>query len=353
MDWRTVGLFLVSLLLIGLLFQSLNWQLIEDKLASLPTAELALFLIGLFLIQLGIMLLSALKWRVILKKSRVCMKNVVCATFVGHLVNNITPVGLAGGEPIRAYILYKIDDIDMPTAGSSVIVDLFLEIFPIFFILLVSLGIVLSAGLPWQVTAPLTGLMIILAIMFSIVLTLVYNKKHSKKVLRLLEKLVSILPFFKRYSKRFKEEFDDIADRFDEAMKLQLLDREIILQGITVSMGIWVLRITRLFYAFAALGIIVTIPTVFVVETMVSAVAFLPLLPGALGIWEWTSVELFHILSAHLGSLVTREYAAMGTVLNRVYHYLIPSIIGLLTVLYMEMELRELTKKSPEELEEE
>ncbi len=343
-------MFTIGIALIVLLFQTLDYSLIDDKLREMPQQELFFYLGLLFLIQLLIMLLSAFKWRVVLRNSDVSMKNIIPATLVGYLINNITPVGLAGGEPIRAYILYKTDKVDMPTAASSVIMDLFLEIFPIFLIIVVSLGIVVSMGVPMEITLLLIILSLILFILFVTVVSIAYNKSYSIVFMRFMSKIISILPFFKKYSSRLNNEFDEIVSRFDRAMRLQLLDNQIIIQGVSFSMAVWTLRMIRLYVCFKALGIIVSFPTVVVVETMVSAVSFLPLLPGSLGIWEWTSVELFNIISNYSGIYVTREYAAMATILNRVFFYLIPSIIGVLSALYLGVSITKIADNSKKEL---
>jgi len=280
------------------------------------------------------------------------MRNIIPATFVGYLVNNITPVGLAGGEPIRAYILYKTDEISMPTSASSVIVDLFLEIFPIFLMILASIGIVLSSGVPLEVSVLLVVMTFILAVLFATVVSIAYHRPYSSSLIKIIGKIISVTPFFRRYSKRLGDEFEDITQRFDEAMKLQLMDNKIIIQGVFISVLVWILRVLRLYVSFLVLGIEVALPTVVVVETVVSAVSFLPLLPGALGIWEWTSVELFSIISPYSGINISREYAAMGTLMNRVFLYLIPCIIGVIAAFYLGLNISKITgddNEGPEE----
>ncbi|MEA1924896.1 MAG: flippase-like domain-containing protein [Candidatus Altiarchaeota archaeon] len=352
MKRRTMILFLVGLILILLLLQTLDIRQIEGKLAKMPKQDLLVYLTGLLVIQLAVMLLSALKWRVVLRNSQVSMKNIIPATFVGYLVNNITPVGLAGGEPIRAYILYKTDQISMPTSASSVIVDLFLEIFPIFIMILASIGIVYSSGVPPEVSVLLLLMTLILAVFFASVVSIAYHKPYSSSLIKLIGKIISVTPFFRRYNERLGDEFEDITRRFDEAMKLQLLDNQIIIQGVFISALVWVLRVIRLYVSFLVLGVEVALPTVVVVETMVSAVSFLPLLPGALGIWEWTSVELFSIISPYSGINISREYAAMGTLMNRLFLYLIPCVIGVIAAFYLGLNIFKITEEDKRGLEE-
>ncbi len=342
-------MFLVGVILIVLLLHTLDIRQVEGKLAEIPREELLIYLAALCIIQLAVMILSALKWRVVLRNSRVSMRNIIPATFVGYLVNNITPVGLAGGEPIRAYILYKTDRISMPTSASSVIVDLFLEIFPIFLMILSSVGIVLSSGVPLEVSVLLFLMTLVLAVLFAAVVSIAYHKPYSSSLLRIIGRIISVTPFFRRYSERLEDEFEDITRRFDDAMKLQLLDNQIIIQGVFISSMVWILRVVRLYVSFLALGVGVALPTVVVVETMVSAVSFLPLLPGALGIWEWTSVELFSMISPYSGISISREYAAMGTLMNRVFFYLIPSVIGVMAVFYLGLNISRITEEDKEE----
>ena len=343
MEKRTAILFFIGITLIILLFHTLDIRKIEDKLFEIPVVDLIFYLTILFILQIFIMLLSALKWRIVLRNSDVSVKNIIPAAFVGYLINNITPVGLAGGEPIRAYILYKMDNVDMPTSASSVIVDLFLEIFPLFLMILISIFIVISNGVPLFISFTLLLLMLILTILFLIVVSVAYKRTYSVTFLRIMTKIISVLPFFRRYTGRLRDEFDDITNRFNRAIKLHMLDNHVIVYGVTVSILVWGLRILRLYLSFMALGIKVSLTTVLVVETMVSAISFLPLLPGALGIWEWTSVELFSIISSCSDIYVNREFAAMGTIMNRIFFYLIPSIFGIVSALYLGMNISKIT----------
>lgn len=338
-------MFSVGICLIILLFGTVDLRDMKDKLMERPLPELLYYIALLLVLQVTSMVLSAVKWRIVLRNSAVSMKNIIPATFVGHLLNNITPVGLAGGEPIRAYILYKKEKISMSIAASSVIVDLFLEIFPLFFLIILSLLVVITSGISLEVAAALLVILFALIVLFIVAVSLVYHKKYSLVFIKVIIEAVDRLPFFKRYSPRMRNNVDVIVDKFNKAMRLHMLDKEIIVMGTTVSMCNWILRVMRLYLSFIALGITVQLDTVLIVEIVVSTIAFLPLLPGALGIWEWSSVELFGILD----SSILREYATMGTMLNRMFFYLVPCIIGAISAVYLGIRTLQITKTTDKE----
>jgi len=347
MKKKTAILFLIGIVLILLLFSTVNLKKIERIVNRIPLLEFIFYIFLLLIIQITTMLLSAVKWRIVLRNSNVSIKKMIPATFVGYLVNNITPIGLAGGEPVRAYILYKTDNVDMPTSASSVIVDLFLEIFSLCFMIIVSMFIVISSNVPAEISLVLMFIILILIILFIISISMVYSKKYSRRFIRIVSKILSKLPILKRYSYKLRENVDEIVNRFNDAMRLQMMDTQICIKGIFVSLIIWFLRISRLYFSFMAIGAGISISTAFVVETLVSAVSFLPVLPGALGIWECTSVELLGIISScTMGVAISRESAAVGTIINRIFFYIIPSIIGILSAFYLGLNIKRITENA-------
>ena len=323
-------LFLIGIGILAALLYSVDFDRVLAMLQSIPIE----YLILLFLVQLSTMLLAALKWRVILKHSNVSMRNLVPTVFTGFLINNITPVGLAGGEPVKAYILSKKEKIPITTAASSVIADLFLEIFPLFILSATAIVLVFLMGIPIELGIALGIIALVLLIVFIIALSAALNKEISGRIVYLFVGLISKIPVLRRKSPKLKSEIDTISSKFNLARRKHMLDRDIIVFATLISMTVWVLRILRLWLAFKALGVEIPIHYALIVETTTSVISFFPAIPGAVGIWEGTSVAI-------LVALGTGKAIAMaGTILNRIFFYLLPTFIGLLAALSLGIGIR-------------
>jgi len=345
MKKRTALLFFIGLVLIFLLFGTVNLKKVEEKLFSRPLSQLLLYLFFIFIIQMVAILFSALKWKAILKDSNVSMRNLLPATFVGYLVNNITPVGIAGGEPIRAYILHKTEKVNMPTAASSVIVDLYLEIVPMLTLLFVSIVLILLKGIPIELAFIASALGFTLLVVLLVTLKLIGKQENSFSILLMISRVFRKFPLLNRYSEKIKKNAAEISSKFNSAMELQLMNLEIIIQGVLFSFFSWLFRVLRLYFVFLAIGAQISISTALIVETLVPVISCIPILPGALGIWEWSSVEIITLITTFLDKTpVTREDALIGTIMNRLFSYLLPSVFGLIFSVYLGINLSKLTR---------
>ncbi len=323
-------LFLIGIGILAALFYSVDFDRVLSMLQSISIE----YLILLFIVQLSTMLLAALKWRMILKHSKVSMRNLVPAVFTGFLINNITPVGLAGGEPVKAYILSKTEKIPITTAASSVIADLFLEIFPLFILSATAIVLVFMMGIPIELGIALGIIALVLLIAFVIALSAALHKEVSGRIVCLFVGLISKIPVLRRKYPKLKSEIDTLSSKFNRAMRKHMLDRDIIISATLISITVWVLRILRLWLAFKALGSEIPIHYALITETTTSVISFFPAIPGAVGIWEGTSVAIFVALG------IGAEIAMAGTILNRIFFYLLPTFIGLFAALSLRIGVR-------------
>lgn len=325
-------LFLIGIGILAALLYFVDFDKVLAMLRSIPIE----YLILLFLVQLSTMLLAALKWRVILKHSNVSMRNLIPATFTGYLINNITPIGLAGGEPVKAYLLSKTEKIPITTAVSSVIADLFIEIFPLFILSATAIILVFLMGIPIELGIALGIIALVLLIVFVIALSAALHKEISGRFVHLFIALISKIPILRRKSPKLRSEIDIISSKFNLAMRKHMLDRDIIVFATLISMTVWVLRILRLWLAFKAMGVEIPIHYALIVETTTSVISFFPAIPGAIGIWEGTSVAIFMALG------IPTVIATAGTILNRIFFYLLPSVIGVFAALSLGIGIRKI-----------
>lgn len=108
-----------------------------DKLVeALKNANLAIIALAVAL-QIFTYPLYTWRWKIVnsIADINVSFKNLFPIVMVGLAVNNITPSGRGGGEPVRAYILAKEHGYGLRDTFATVVADRLLDIFP--FIILV------------------------------------------------------------------------------------------------------------------------------------------------------------------------------------------------------------------------
>jgi hypothetical protein len=284
--------------------------------------------------------LAAFKWRIILRHSAVRMRNIIPATFVGYFVNNITPIGLAGGEPVKAYIISKTDKIPMTTAISSVIVDLFLEIAPMFLFSGFAIYLIFTRHASIVLILFLAIIALSLIALFILAVNTVLSKRFSLTIIKKLVDILLKIPLLKAQVKHLLPEAEKISEEFNDAIRLHMLDNTILIFGTVLSFIVWGIRFLRTYLIFQVIGITVDFPTVIAVETMVSVLSFIPLFPGAIGIWESSSTVLYTMMTQ---PSVGEATAAAATIINRFYLFFIPIILGILAAIYLGINIKKIT----------
>lgn len=330
---------LLSLTGLMIVFLTLYLTDFNQFLAELGKLSLGYILL-LLIIQLISNVLASFKWRLILRHSNVSMRNLLPATFVGYFVNGITPIGLAGGEPVKAYIISKTDNLPLTTTASSVLVDLFLEIAPMFLLSGAAIYLIYSKGVSILFALFLALIATVLLFLFMLAITLVVKKEFSIRLIKAITNLLSKIPFLKTHAKDIMPEVDHISKQFNKAIRLHMLDNYILFFGTILSLTIWGLRLLRTYLIFIALDVSIEFSTVLIVETAVAGLSFLPLMPGALGIWESSSTALYILIAQ---PRMLEASAAAATIINRFYLFLIPLIIGLLSAVYMGLNIQKIT----------
>lgn len=141
MDKKTILLLGISviILLIMLWFVGIDQVIDALKMANLTIIALAI------LTQIFTYFLYTLRWQILNKLANmdVGIKKLLPMVLVGLAVNNITPSGRGGGEPVRAYILAKEKDYPMEETFATVVADRALDTFP--FVVLAALTIAAMA----------------------------------------------------------------------------------------------------------------------------------------------------------------------------------------------------------------
>jgi len=330
MNKKLVLLFAVSIFFLILM---LFWIGIDKIISSILLINFEVVVL-LFFLQIFIIFLYAFKLFVVVYenlsffsfRSFRSFKNMLFVTMVGLLANNITPVGAAGGEPFKAYVLHKIERLSMEKSFAAVIANLFIEVLPIFIFTSIALFFVFKNDFPLYFIFVLTIAGVIVLFLFLISFFSLVNKTFSMKIAMFFINFFSHFSFFRKASKKAKERVFMIVSDFNMAFK-SYLTKKILFFGTVLSLLIWIFSFLRFYLIFISMGYHINVAVFLVVQVTLIIISFLPLLPGSILIWEASSIGLFILFG------VPKEIAAAATVIDRFFSFWLTSFFGVVASL--------------------
>jgi glycosyltransferase 2 family protein len=246
---------------------------------------------------------------------------------VGLAVNNLTPSGRGGGEPVRAYILGKYSNSSVESSFATVIADRGLDTFP--FILLAILTIVVMVlyfNLPAWTIIFLIISVILIVIIFLIALYMSVNRAAGEKITRWLVNIIK--RFYKNDSSKMEKRAIDAIHEFQYTMKIMFKDRRVFLYGLPLSFLIWFLEIMRVYFIFSAFGTNVSLILIAQVFILATLIGMIPLLPGGLGAVDGVMIVFYSAAG------IPPSISAAATVVERLISFWMTSIIGLALLPY-------------------
>jgi uncharacterized protein (TIRG00374 family) len=332
---KRITLFVISILLLAALFYTLDY----NEFFRITSRLSLRWITALVILQLVIMFLMTLKWYVVIRRYAVSFINVLYASLIGFMVNNLTPMSQAGGEAIRAYVISRIDKIKMEKAFATVFVDLFLTVIPILLLNLIAILLVFkySADLRIAWLLIFLGLLILALIVTSF--NILTNREPSLKLFNRLLDLLGRVRFLAKYVKRVESRVDELFGSFHRGIRDTMTDMWTLTVGILISSLTWVLSLLRVYLIFLALGVPVEFDVVVIVYAVLVNVGMLPLLPGALGMWEWVSTGLFTFFG------IPMEAAVAVTLVDRLLFYWLPLFTGFLSSLHVGLNVMRLVER--------
>ena len=138
MDKKTVFFLGVSVAILAVMLYLVG---IDKVIEALKIAKLEFIAIAIAM-QVFTYYLYTLRWKILngIADIDVGIMKLLPMVMVGLAVNNITPSGRGGGEPVRAYILSREEDYPMEETFATVVADRALDTFP--FVVLAVLTII-------------------------------------------------------------------------------------------------------------------------------------------------------------------------------------------------------------------
>ena len=168
MDKKTIIFLAISILILVAILYFVG---IDDVINALKVANL--YLIALAIItQVFTYFLYTLRWKILneIADLNAGIFKLLPITLVGLAVNNITPSGRGGGEPVRAYIFAREENYPMEETFAAVVADRALDTFPFVFLAILT---IIGMTMYFDLSPALLILMIVAVIVIVIILIIV------------------------------------------------------------------------------------------------------------------------------------------------------------------------------------
>ena len=344
MDKKTLFFLGISILI---LFVMLYFVGIEQVISALEMAKLEYIGIAI-VIQIISYYFFALRWKVLNNMANidVGVKQLIPMVLVGLAVNNITPSGRGGGEPVRAYILSREAGYPMEETFATVVADRALDTFPfVVLAILTIIGMAISFQLDmWLLVLMIIVLIAIIAVLFLIIYMSInpdFGKRFDGWIIRLVRR------FYKKNSEELEEKIHNVISGFQDTMKMVVSNKNVLYYAMPLSFLLWILEILRVYFVFLAFGAVVSPVVIGEVFILASLAGMIPLLPGGLGAVDGIMIIFYSAAG------ITASVSAAATVIERLISFWMATIIGLMILPhYGSSVLDKISFGSKEQIEE-
>lgn len=325
MDKKTVILFGFGILIFLIMLYFIG---IDNVIDALKHARFEFILLAV-LVQIFTYFLYTLRWKILnnLADIHVGVKKLLPMVLVSLAVNNITPSGRGGGEPVRAYILAKKEDYLMEETFATVVADRALDTFP--FVVLAIITIIAMTFYfdfdTWLIILMIVAVIAIVAVLALLIYISInpnFGQRFEGWIVRLVRR------FYKKNSEDLEEKIHSIISGFQDTMKLVLSDRRVLYHALPLSFIIWVFEIIRVYIVFLAFGANVDLVVIGEVFIVASLVGMIPFLPGGIGAVDGIMV-LFYSAAG-----IPYSISAAASVIERLISFWMTTFIGLVILPY-------------------
>lgn len=294
----------------------------EEIMSAVKSADP--FYIALAVIsQFATLALLTIRWGLIINSLdiEVPKRELFPMLLVGMMINNITPSGRGGGEPVRAYMLSRSSESSVESAFATVIVDRALDTFPMLFLAIITIiSMIFFFELNIGVIIALVTSVVVITSLFLIFMYMCINEAAGEKIVLWAVKIVRK---FKDYD-NLEEKALEALGNFQYSFKLMIKDKKLGVYGILISCASWALEIIRVYLVFCAFGVnasIIIIAEVFIISCLLGII---PLLPGGLGTVDGTMVLLYSAAG------ITSSISAAVTVIERLISFWMVTALGVI-----------------------
>ena len=313
-------------LLFGLLIMAVMLYFIgiDEVIEALKLSNLWLVLLAI-VIQIFTYFLYTWRWNIINKTADMDLgiKKSLPMVLVSLAVNNITPSGRGGGEPVRAYLLAKEGHFKFEDTFATVIADRALDTFPfVILAILTIIGIIFTFSLDIKLIAFLVIMVTLITVAVILLIYVCINEAFGVKLTSWIIKIVR--RFYKKFNEDTEKRIIEAVKTFQARMNALLRDRTILYHALPLSFVIWIFEILRVYVVFLAFGARVSPIIIGEVFILASFVGMVPLLPGGLGAVDGIMI-LFYATAG-----ITASISAAATVVERLISFWMTTFVGLI-----------------------
>lgn len=320
MDKKSIFFLGISVLILAIMLWLVG---IDDVIAALSVAKLELIALAIS-VQVFTYGLYTLRWQILnnLADINTSFKKLLPMILVGLAVNNITPSGRGGGEPVRAYILAKEDNYPVQETFATVVADRALDTFPF-----VVLAVITIIGMTfyfdfdlWLLIVMVLAVIVIVALL-AMIIYMSINPKFGKRVDGWIIRLVR--RFYKKNSEELENKIHAVILDFQNTMKIVISSKQVTYYALPLSFVIWIFEILRVYIVFLAFGASISPVIIGEVFIIASLVGMIPLLPGGLGAVDGIMVVFYSVAG------ISASVSAAATVIERLISFWMATILGM------------------------
>ena len=322
MDYKKI----IALASLGILILAAMIIIIGPRqiLNALSTAD-SKFIALAVVIQFIIMGLWNYRWSLICNSLKIPHKfwSLFAVTIVGLAVNDITPSGRSGGEPVRAYILSRSSSVDFNRTFASVMADKIFDTFPFFVLAIFAIAyLIFTVHLGTSLFITLIVLLVLFIALLAFIIFLCINEEIGEKTIKWVFR--QLRRFITRDLDSWEQKAQEALLGFQDSLKYLMGDKKLLIIATIVSFLVWFLELMRVYVIFEAFGVHIAmgmIASVFLVSTLVGAI---PALPGGLGSIDGIMILLYSMAG------VTSSVSTAVTLVERIISLWMVIIIGLI-----------------------
>ncbi|MBQ6099782.1 MAG: UPF0104 family protein [Methanobrevibacter sp.] len=326
MDRKTILLLGISILILAIMLWFVGIDQVLDALKIANPLIIALAIAT----QVFTYFLYTLRWQILNKIADmdVSIKKLLPMVLVSLAVNNITPSGRGGGEPVRAYLLSQADEnYHFEDSFATVVADRALDTFPFVVLAAVtiaSMTLFFDFDL-WLIVVMVLAVIAIVAVLI-IIIYMCINPSFGKRVDGWIIGLVR--RFYKKNSESLENQIHEAIFGFQETMKMLISNKKGLVYTLTLSFIIWIFEIFRVYLVFLAFGANVNIIVIGEVFIVACLVGMIPLLPGGLGAVDGLMIIFYSAAG------ISTSVSAAATVIERLISFWMTTIIGMVIMPY-------------------
>ena len=345
MDKKSLILIGISVLILALMLYFVG---IDKVINALKIANLYIIALAIA-VQIFTYFLYTLRWQILVKLADmdVSFMQLLPLILVGLAVNNITPSGRGGGEPVRAYILSKESKkYSFDETFATVVADRALDTFP--FIVLAAIttaAMVLFFDFAlWLIVVMVLAVIAIIILLF-VLIYMCIDPKFGERVDGWVIGLVR--RFYKKDSEDLENKIHSSIFGFQNTMKILISNKKGLVYTLSLSFIIWAFEIFRVYLVFLAFGAHVDIIVVGEVFIVACLVGMIPLLPGGIGAIDGVMV----IFYSRAG--IPTSISTAATFIERLISLWMATIIGMIILPYYGVSaLDKISSSSDDDAEE-